>query len=1013
MGVLGAALLTLPWTSSFPRLSAAPGDGSAAGRASNSTISGSSVRVSGITIRSGQGGEAFVDVATSGVAQFHVSRLDNPRRLVVDVEGTRTTTLRGSYASGSSILKRVRVGQFRSENPPIVRVVADLHGNPAADVHLTPNGVRIELKPRGAMQPVVPMSEPLARPQAAQQPPQPTSQAVPPRPQMPPPNVPPSMPMAGPGVSPSVFYLESPLKSLPQNQKLLDTLGLRIALTLSYTKGTADEAPWKTKGLAGVQANRLFFKPLGGGNYRTVELAVTESPQRGYEIAVYGTQELSGSQGPNPDFSQLQVMVNEELTKMTQSPPPTTDLSELSYETYYLSYVAADRAVAMLKTLGYTTVEFNEQAGDSAYDKIYNPIKLGTGHPPVIVKLIDSTKTSLMEPPSTSPGAPGQPVAMPQATPQFGGFSASSAVPQIGGTFLQGMTSGEPQQRLLILYDKNDPDSLQSLLNLLQTTVDVPARQIMIEALVIELNADRTRQLGVTFETVHNNISDAGTANSLADPSSSGTFLPFQFTFTKGSPRISQFTATLQALLTKGDAQVLSNPSVLVLDDRQARIQIGQQIPVTQQLTSANGNIASASYFPVGIVLNLRPRINEDGSEITMQTETIVSSVNKSASTVLSGTIVAPTIDNRQVQSIVRVADNTPFIIGGLISTNDTTSMSGIPLLSQIPGLGALFRSTTVSKTKQEVIIVITPHVVPLEDKYFSYVIPKDSNQFDRLDRKLYRNAYRIRGEDLFDLEFVKDSNIYKQLVSRVKEASTADPELKKTEPFASILNGGAPGEDILVRRMLWGIIHRTGYDKYITPEHIILFKDNPSAVGGTGFDLGFLNRELSKVKDGQNTLALTLDAQPLGTADRSLVPPKATLNFENVSVQDFYETLAAGNARNADGTPKRWQVLLKKGEPPPGVLDANPLEVLQGALVLKQVLELNGNKLLTLQEFHIGRQIIFPSQEELQSRYHQVDREVARLFYEIYNYYPAFEQEFNRQTRQMNAQLDKLNHQQ
>lgn len=1004
-GVLSAALLILPWT--LTRLSAAPGSGASPAPQGSSYP----IRVSGITVQSGAGGEAFIDVATSDTAHFRVFRLDNPSRLVVDFEGARTSTLQGTYHSESPLLKQVRVGQFQSEDPPIVRVVADLHGSPAANVHLTPNGVRIELSARGTMQPVVPMGQPLASPQAAPQVPKPAGQTVPPQQRTPLPEVPPAVSGPGPSASPSVFFVASPLKSLAQNQKLLDTLGMRIVLTLNYKKGTADEAPWKTKGLPGVRSNRLFFKALGGGNFRTVELAVTELPRQGYEIALYGTQEVSGSQSPNPDFAQVQSTVNEEITKMAQSPPPTTDLSQLGYDTYYLSYVAADRAMAMLKTLGYTTVEFNEQAGDSLYDKIYNPIKLGTGHPPVIVKLIDSTKTSLMEPAPTQSGTPGQPMVMPQAGQQVGGISGtSSAVPQIGGTFLQGMTSGEPQQRLLILYDKSDPESMQSLINLLKSTVDVPARQIMVEALVIELNANKGRQLGVTFESVQNNISDMGTANSLADPGSAGDFLPFQFTFTKGSPRIAQFTATLQALVTKGEAQVLSNPSVLVLDDRQARIQIGQQVPVSQTtFTGAGVGGTGFSYFPVGIVLNLRPRVNEDGSEVTMQTETIVSAINNTATAAQE--TGAPVVDNRQVQSIVRVADNTPFIIGGLISTNDTTSMSGIPLLSQIPGLGALFRSTKMTKEKQEVIIVITPHVVPLQDKYFSYVIPKDSSQFDRLNLNLYRNAYRIRGEDLFDLEFVYDSSVYKQLVHRVKEASSADPELKKTEPFASVLNGGAPGEDILVKRMLWGIIHRTGYDKYINPDQIILFRDNPAAIGGTGFDLAFLNRELEKIRGGNNTLALTLEAQPQGNSDRSLVPPKATISFENVTNQNFYAMLAAGNTRNPDGTPKDWQVLLKEGKPPQGTLGASPLEVLQGALVLKQVLQLNHDMPLTLHEFHIGRQIIFPSQEELQSRYHQVDREVAKLFYEIYNYYPAFEQEFNRQTRLMNAQLDKISH--
>jgi len=437
---------------------------------------------------------------------------------------------------------------------------------------------------------------------------------------------------------------------------------------------------------------------------------------------------------------------------------PSPDLLNLSFETYYLSYVVADRAIALLKTLGYSTVEYNQQAGESAYQSIYSPLKQIT-RPPVIVKLIDSTKTSLMElPPSTTPV--GQPTPQQAGVQQPGVIGPTfSGVPQIGGTFLHQMTSGETQQRLLILYDKDDPDSLQSLINLLQTTVDVPSRQIMIEALVIELNSTRTRDLGISFLTEQRKAS----VYSVDVNETTGATEPFLFTFDKSQRGIAKFKAQLSALLQTGEAEILSNPSVLVLDDRQARIQIGQQVPVIKSVnTLGAGIINSVDYFPVGIVLNLRPRVSDDGSEITMQTETIVSAINLTASQQVAGTktFLAPVVDNRQVQSIVRVSDNTPFIIGGLISTNNQTQMSGIPLLSQIPGLGALFRRTSVSKVKQEVIIVVTPHVVPLEDRYFSYVIPKDSDQFDRFNYKLFRNAYRIRGNDLFDLGFVRDSNI-------------------------------------------------------------------------------------------------------------------------------------------------------------------------------------------------------------------------------------------------------------
>jgi general secretion pathway protein D len=998
IGMLTAALSLGPHFRSASTAFAASPATPRAGQLATVQAAGGAVRVTGVSIQAGKAGETVVDVATSSPASYRILRLENPRRLVVDLEGAYKATPWDSYPAQSPLLKRVRVGQFQAENPAIVRVVLELDGDPAYEVHAVSEGVRIQLKSREVA--------PAAAQPATLPPPQPTPQAPAAAVQAPPSPVQtlPAQAAARPSVSaPAAFFRRSPLKSLAQNEKLLDGLGLRIVMNFNYRKGGADEAAWKTKAAPGVAASRLFIKPVAAASYRTIELALAPSPQGGYELAVHGEQVEQAAVRPNPEFSAIQQLVNDEIARVEQS-PPSPDLLNLSYETYYLSYVVADRAIALLKTLGYTTVEYSGQPGESAYQNIYNPLKLGTGRPPVVIKLIDSSKTSLMEPAPSAPGVVGQPIPQAVGAPQVGAVGATiSGVPAIGGTYLHQMTSGEPQEQLLILYDRDDPDSLQSLINLLQTTVDVPSRQIMIEALVIELNSNRIRDLGVTFEAQQNKAS----LYSVDTDATTGETLPFQFIFDKSQRGIASFKATLSALLTKGEAEILSNPSVLVLDGRQARIQIGQQVPVTKTLSTLGaGNITAVDYFPVGIVLNLRPRVSEDGSEITMQTETIVSAINATTKIPGTGVLPAPLVDNRQVQSIVRVADNTPFIIGGLISTNNNSTMSGIPLLSQIPGLGALFRRTTVSKVKQEVIIVITPHVVPLEDKYFSYVIPKDSDQFDRLNYRLYRNAYRIRGNDLFDLEFVYDSNVYKQLVSRVTAASASDPQVRKTEPFASVLKGGVPSEEVLVRRMLWETIDRTQFARYVNPDRIIFFENNPSAVGGSGFQLAFLNQKLKDLKDGKTGLALTLEAQPRGTEDRPFVPPKAMVSYLDVSVQNYPGLLINGNQRNPDGSPRQWMVLLSKNY---SGIRVSPLELLQGVLVLKRLLDLNRSMPLTLKEFHIGRQIIFPSQEELQQGYHLIDREVAKLFYEVYNYYPVFEQEFNRETRQMNAKLDTI----
>ena len=188
------------------------------------------------------------------------------------------------------------------------------------------------------------------------------------------------------------------------------------------------------------------------------------------------------------------------------------------------------------------------------------------------------------------------------------------------------------------------------------------------------------------------------------------------------------FTANLQALFSASAAEILSRPSVLVLDGRQARIQVGQQIPIVKTTSTQTTVSKSVDYIPVGIVLNLRPRVSQDGTRITIQIETIITETEErtGALAATSGVQEAPLINNRKVQSFVRVANNTPFIVGGLISRKKTDVKGGVPWLSEIPILGRLFSSSTVETQRKEVIVVIKPHIVSEEGNNFSRVIPLD-----------------------------------------------------------------------------------------------------------------------------------------------------------------------------------------------------------------------------------------------------------------------------------------------
>jgi type II secretory pathway component GspD/PulD (secretin) len=783
--------------------------------------------------------------------------------------------------------------------------------------------------------------------------------------------------------------------SVSRTRRVVNAIAAEVMLRLSYGELT-DSALRKMPSLPGVQNVTSLQKRMPDGSTRVLEFGIGTAANGGQTIEVYGATITGAIAGPNPDFADVQQRVQASLQEQPLQPQGVPlQRGDLGHHIYQMSYVQGDRALGLLKALGYSTIEFQKSAGESAYESVFEPIRKGDMQLPVVIKLIDAAKTSLMDTfvaPTTQPTMP----VIPQ--PSFPMQQQQrQPIPDIGGTFLHQITSGEPQQRLLILYRENEPESLEEVLSVLADTIDVPARQVVISALVVEINRDRFQELGITFR----DSNGRATGEFKTDPQT-GAALPFTFTFDENLARTAlKLTAQLKALIEHGEAEILSNPSVLVLDGRQARIQIGQQVPVVNSTATAAGITSSVEYFPVGIVLNLRPRINDDGSEVTMQVETIVSAV-ASTSTVSSAVLFAPTVDNRQVQTFVRVADSTPFIIGGLIATDSKNNRSGIPLLSQIPFLGALFRQTTISRAKREVIVVLTPHVVPIEEKNFSYVIPKDSDIFDSSGNRLFRNAYRLRARDVYDLRFVHDSEVFQRMLRQVRAEVDQHPALRRTDPFAGLMRGEIPGESILVHRMLWEIVQRSGYTQHLSNERIILFEPRPDDPASTDFVLSFFNKKLEPLRKGTNAMVITFDAENRGTPDHPFVQPKATVTYENVTKESYEKRLIELNPRSPDGRPLKHSILIS--EEYPG--RANPLDVLKGVIILKRLLSLNTNLPMTIKDFHVGRQIIFPTEEDIQQGFHVIDRDAAQLFFEVMQYYRAFEQEFNSQTQFMMRQL-------
>ena len=667
---------------------------------------------------------------------------------------------------------------------------------------------------------------------------------------------------------------------------------------------------------------------------------------------------------------QRQVPINSQNTN-------SNSLRDLDYEVVKLSYIQTDRALAILKTMGYTVVEYRQGKGEISGENNFTPIfsnKVDNLNAPdvlpIIIKIPDTRTISLVE------------------QSKIKSSSKKSALGiDLGGVTLDKTTSGEPMQRLLVGYKSSDMRPLAQLLDLIANKIDVPASQVAIEALVIEINRDDLSELGVDFSAASSGVT--------ADfpPPQGGSISPFTVVLDRtllGSG--ANFRANIEALVSKKLATIKSKPSALVLDGRQTRIQVGQQIPIVKTITDQVAKTKSVDYVPVGIVLNVRPRISEDGSSVTIQVEAIISETEERIGATGGGDVEsAPIINNRKVQSFVRVANNTPFIIGGLINEKSSDNEGGLPVLGRVPFIKNLFSVSGTSKVRREVIIVITPHIIKEAGDQFSRVIPQDSPLFDQDNNKSFPNSYRVRQGDIFDLSFINESPVYQEIVQEVYSRAETDKTLAQKDPYKSILEGKIPGESVLVKKMLLDIISKMDYVDYVDPEKIIYFAS--SEKDPAGFEVELLSKAIKKIQSSQ-AMKLTYSVIGKATIDKPFVQPTATVDY--ILLKDSYKNeLIKFNKIGDTPSEDQFTILMSPKIPK---YERRLYEV----LILKKLLKMNPDLDLTLKYFKPGIEILFPSRDVLETTNFVVDRDAARLFYEVNLYYAAFGQEFNRGTAEI-----------
>ncbi len=328
------------------------------------------------------------------------------------------------------------------------------------------------------------------------------------------------------------------------------------------------------------------------------------------------------------------------------------------------------------------------------------PARPGVGGPP----------TTLTSPtPLTTPTVPGQPPPLPGAAVPPGATAAPGEV--VGDVTI---VSDEATNALIIKTSPRNYEFIEATIKRL----DIVPKQVLIELLLAQItlsdnfnfSLEQVLRSGTIMLSSLNGGAAAAAVNAFKNPSTA--LPPSGFTFTTFVDK-EQFRVVLNNLAAVTKVEVLANPHLLTANNKEANIQIGQEVPIptgVQSLSTGSvGNLFSTfERKDIGIILKIKPHVNEK-KLVTLDIETENTNI---AGAVPDASQGGATFNKTTTKTALVVQDGQSLVIGGIIRTDKSKGYSGVPFLSTIPLLGYLFRNTTDTLDRIELVILITPHVV-------------------------------------------------------------------------------------------------------------------------------------------------------------------------------------------------------------------------------------------------------------------------------------------------------------
>ena len=609
-------------------------------------------------------GAVEVRISADGTLKYKAFRLENPSRLVIDLDGVKNAATRNSVPVDDDLVKRVRVAQFQ---PTVARVVVDLAHRSEWQIEPAGDSLRVTFPSAGAVSRVVEEPAPAA--------PAPVQIAD-------------VQPMPAPPPSPKKpIVIEEVPASVPT-----------IAENASSWKMPAEPAARTPE-------------PASRGARKVINAPVDQEPPIQQTDDVFATapqpvtqpQTLSGprtlSAGPR-QFNGEPLSLNLKDADIKDVVRTFAELTGLN--------IAVDPGVS-----GSVTVDFVDVPWDQALDLILrqnnltyvlegNVMRIGT-----IDRLAAEVQAArrLDE---------EQRLNVPLTTL---GFKLSYARATDVAALLRDLAS--PRARIIVDARTNQlmisevPIYLETMQNLI-ATVDIPTRQVMIEARIVESSRTFTQEWGVDWDFGGTLDPALGTGTGLVFPNRVGfRGGPFNFGGAAAPVLTLNFLdvlgvfdldVTLRAAEASGYIKVISAPRVTTQDNTAAEIQSGFQIPYQTRVNFTT----TVTYLDATLRLTVTPQITEAGTVIM---DIAVQKNEPAEGLAIEGAAGTP-LTTRQARTRLMVRDGGTAVIAGIFQTRDNRAQSRIPILHNIPIIGELFKTHDISTAHDELLIFITPRIV-------------------------------------------------------------------------------------------------------------------------------------------------------------------------------------------------------------------------------------------------------------------------------------------------------------